>query len=103
MSLDFDNKEILMPNRIPSAELRHIRRRLFEGRFTASALASRVRMSANTFWVAMHRSNGITTDMAYKVAEVLTEWSIKLKQTADQLQSLAATYNDLADQQEKSA
>lgn len=89
--------------RIPSSELRYIRRRLFEGRFTATALASRVRMSANTFWVAFHRDNGITTDMAYRVVAVLREWSTRLEQTANELQCLAATYDDLKDQQEKSA
>jgi plasmid maintenance system antidote protein VapI len=92
-----------MPNRIPSAELRYIRRRLFEGRFTASALASRVRMSANTFWVALHRENGITTDMARKIAHVLDEWSDNLRNTAIQFRALANLYDDLADQQEKSA
>lgn len=92
-----------MPNRIPSAELRYIRRRLFEGRFTASALASRVRMSANTFWVAFHRDNGITTDMARKIANVLQMWAVHMDTTALQLLSLAKTYDDLADQQEKSA
>lgn len=89
--------------RIPSTELRYIRRRLFEGRFTASALATRVRMSANTFWVAMHRDNGITTDMARKIANVLVAWSRHLRETADQLFTLANEYDDLADQQEKTA
>jgi hypothetical protein len=103
MSLDFDNQGGFMPNRIPSAELRYIRRRLFEGRFTASALASRVRMSANTFWVAMHRDNGITTDMARRISRVLSEWSDALHTTSIQLDALATTYEDLADQQEKSA
>lgn len=87
--------------RIPSTELRYIRRRLFEGRFTASALATRVRMSANTFWVMFHRPNGITTDMARKIANELDEWSMTLRNTSDQLVALAKTYDDeFANQQE---
>lgn len=87
-----------MPN-IPSTELRYIRRRLFEGRFTASALATAVRMSANTFWVALHRDTGISTDLARKIANVLYEWSVRLDDTATQIRDLANAY----DQQEKSA
>jgi transposase len=88
-----------MPNRIPSAELRYIRRRLFEGRFTATALAARVSMSANTFWVALHRDGGISTDLARKIGDVLYDWADRLSDTGSKLHDLAATY----DNQEKSA
>ena len=79
---------------IPSSELRYIRRRLFEGRFTATALATRVRVSANTFWQAWHRPNGISTDMARKIADALLEWSSRLQDTAIELNALARTYEE---------
>jgi hypothetical protein len=58
-------------------------------------------MSANTFWVAWHRPNGITTDMALAISNVLREWSLKLTATADQLEALAKTYDDLERQGRK--
>lgn len=98
-SLAFDNRGGIMP-RIPSTELRFIRRRLFESRFTASALAARVQLSANTFWVMFHR-HGISTNLARKIADVLFDWSHSLRMTADGLYELAAKYDDL--KQEKTA
>jgi hypothetical protein len=55
-------------------------------------------MSANTFWVAFHRPNGITPEMARKIANVLVGWSRHMRETADRLFTLAAAY----DQKEKS-
>jgi plasmid maintenance system antidote protein VapI len=89
-----------MPNRIPSARLRRVRRQIFEGRYTASSLATRLRVSPNTFWVMFHRPNGITIEMAYKIARQLDVWATAIGQLANEIRCLGLEYDT---EKEKSA
>ena len=79
--------------RIPSTELRYIRRRLFGGQFTASALAESVEMTANALWVMFNRT-GMTPGVAHLLARTLDGWSMTLGGAARDLRALAHSYED---------
>ena len=99
--IDEIHASVYVPDmRIPAKDLRSIRNELFSQAFTGASLAASLRTTTNTLWVNFYR-NGLSTDVAHKIARKLFHWATRMEALAVELEGLAEAYENI--DKEKSA